>query len=748
MMPRKLTNYYWRLVSLSLCLSIFDLNVIESCASSTSNSGLPQQFEQFETRDRPFWRACTPHPSLCVCQPCPFTMALPTSLTPFSFLLSSSLLAHLLLRIVTASETELLLQFKDSIENNHALSSWNQSIPSCSGEKSNWPYVQCYKGHIWGLTLENMNLKGVVDVQTLKELPYLRTFSLKNNDFDTSWPNINNLLGLKTLYLSDNKFNGDIPAQAFQDMKWLKKIHLSNNQFTGSIPTSLTSTPRLVELRLEGNNFTGSIPNFQHAFKSFSVANNQLEGEIPNNLRNMPASAFSGNEELCGAPLGACSTKKKSPMRIIVVVVLVIVALVVIGAVALFILRKRREQEPTESTENPSSTSQKKAKSREASDEGSHRSRASSHGSKRDMKLSFVRDDTEHFDLHELLRASAEILGSGCYSSSYKAALPNGSVLVVKRFKQMNNVGKEEFHEHMRRIGRLNHPNLLPLIAYYYRKEEKLLVTNFMHNGSLAVRLHGNQSLEQPCLDWGSRLKIVKGVAKGLEYLYVEMPSLIAPHGHLKSANVLLNESLEPILTDYGLVPVINQDLAPDIIVMYKSPEYLQHGRITKKTDVWCLGILILEILTGNLPTNFIQGKGSEWSLVNWVHSIVPEDWSKEVFDKNMYVAKNSEGEMIKLLKIALTCCEGDVDKRWDLKEAVNRIYEVKERDYDEEDNSRSPSDASEVDIKKAHSSESYWRRYPAPNCIFPKPRGLEPNNEVQTNLQQHFPTEFMHQIP
>ena len=107
------------------------------------------------------------------------------------------------------------------------------------------------------------------------------------------------------------------------------------------------------------------------------------------------------------------------------------------------------------------------------------------------MKLTFVRDDREKFDLQELLKASAEILGSGCFSSSYKAALLNGPLIVVKRFKQMNNVGREEFQEHMRRIGRLKHPNLLPLVAYYYRKEEKLLVTDYIQNGSLAVRLHG-----------------------------------------------------------------------------------------------------------------------------------------------------------------------------------------------------------------------------------------------------------------
>lgn len=212
----------------------------------------------------------------------------------------------------------------------------------------------------------------------------------------------------------------------------------------------------------------------------------------------------------------------------------------------------------------------------------------------------------------------------------------------------------------------------------------------------------GHQALGEPSLDWPIRLKIVKGIAKGLEYLYKDMPSLIAPHGNLKSSNVLLTQTFEPLLTDYGLVPVINQDNAQDIMVTYKSPEFLQHGRITKKTDVWSLGILILEILTGKLPATFLQqGKGSEVSLASWVHSVVPEEWTNAVFDQEMGATQNSEGEMAKLLKIALSCCEGDVDKRWDLKEAVEKIQQVKERDNNQDEDFYT-SYASDAEIKSS----------------------------------------------
>ena len=625
--------------------------------------------------------------------------------------ITTLLIFHHLINIASCiSDLESLLKLKISLQNTDtALSSWNTSVPPCTGDNANWSGVLCYKGHVWGFKLENMNLKGIIDVDSIKDLPYIRTLSFMNNNFDTSWPDLSKLPGLKTVYLSNNKFSGEVPAEAFQGMQWLKKIYLSNNQFTGPIPTSLASLPRLISLRLDGNRFSGPIPEFNQTFKSFSVANNQLEGEIPATLRQIPTSSFSGNEKLCGAPLGACSSKKKSSsMNVsrIMAVVLVCAALLVILAVILLILIKRRkkakQQELGEgvgvAANNISrdNTNQKKESSSSSNnnnldDQGSVRSRGSSNRSSRkgvSMRLSFVREEaSELFDLQDLLRAAAEILGSGCHSSSYKADLLSGPTVVVKRFKHMNNVGREEFREHMRRLGKLKHPNLLPLLAYYYKRDEKLFITDFVPNGSLAVRLHGYQAIGQKSLDWPTRFKIVKGVAQGMEYLYKEMPNMIAPHGHLKSSNVLLSESMEPVLTDYGLVPVINQDVAHEMMVIYKSPEYLQHGRITKKTDVWSLGILILEILTGKFSTNFIQQSGieSELSLANWVDSVVPKEWSREVFDKDIEVTSDNEEEMVKLLKIALDCCELDVDKRLDLKEAVDRIQEVHQDNIQED---------------------------------------------------------------
>lgn len=194
-----------------------------------------------------------------------------------------------------SSESELLLQVKHSLANDNALSTWNSSTPPCSGNKANWVGVLCAGGKLWGLKLENMGLKGVIDVDSLQQLPNLRTLSFMNNDFDTTWPSINKLAALKSLYLSNNKFSGEIPAQTFQGMQWLKKLHLSHNQFTGAIPISLATLPRLIHLRMEGNRFNGHIPHFQQkTLRTFNVAQNELYGQIPESLSKMPASSFSG----------------------------------------------------------------------------------------------------------------------------------------------------------------------------------------------------------------------------------------------------------------------------------------------------------------------------------------------------------------------------------------------------------------------------------------------------------------------
>lgn len=466
-------------------------------------------------------------------RPCPPPGTITITITTIILLLVS------LEPTIGAPDDEALLKFKGSLEiGNDALASWAAGSPPCSGDKGNWVGILCEKGNVWGLKLENMGLKGTVDIESLEGAPQLRTISLMGNDFEGPLPDVKRLGALKSLYLSRNRFSGEIPGDKFSSMLSLKKVHLAQNQLEGQIPWSLVELPRLMELRLEGNKFSGQIPNFhQKGLKSFNISNNnQLHGPIPSALAQIDPTSFSGlfsflffwvlvlffnfvmcskkqancgllragDDGLCGPPLNkSCNTQKMPSIASIVMVsIAVTAALLAIGA-GIVILSRRNQSSP--SIEDPAQNKSPGANDMDPAVGSRSPDRGSSHGSlgKRagdNAKLSFVREDSERFDMSDLLKASAEILGSGCFGSSYKAALTNGPVMVVKRFKQMNNVDKEEFQEHMRRIGRLKHPNLLPIVAYYYKKEEKLLITDYIEKGSLAVHLHGMYTFLLPSI--------------------------------------------------------------------------------------------------------------------------------------------------------------------------------------------------------------------------------------------------------
>ncbi|XP_047942967.1 pollen receptor-like kinase 4 [Salvia hispanica] len=597
-----------------------------------------------------------------------------------------------------------LMRFKTALTNtDRSLANWNPSTNPCIGK---WAGVLCYNGYVWALQLDNMGLQGQIDVDSLAELSYLRTLSFINNNFQGSMPNWRKLGILMSLYLSDNHFSGQIANDAFEGMESLKKVYLSDNSFTGPIPGSLAS-PRMVEVGLDNNHFSGAIPAIHSQnLQVFNVSNNDLQGPVPPSLLKLDPSSFTGNKALCGGPNGpSCNLpkpppdlepilhhrpspppglrKKSSVSPAIIAIIILSIMLILLLLLLLLLLCRWILFEDDDDGDDVVKPQQKDmmsplpvgALSISIDGRGEQQRQRQQQAS----KLSFVKEDRQKFDLQDLMRASAEVLGSGSFGSSYKAVLVDGDAVVVKRFKQMNNITKEDFHEHMKRLGRLKHPNLLPLVAYLYRREEKLVVLDFVQNNSLAKHLHddGKRPKEWPKpLSWESRLKAIKGVARGLAYLHAELPSLNAPHGHLKSSNVMLDRNYNALLMDYTLSPIVNPSQISQALVVYRCPEYAQTGRIGRKSDVWCLGILILETLTGK-PVDKYMGA----DLLKWVKGIVEEAEGRGamVFDKSMETSKRSQLEINMLLQIGIACCQEDLDKRLGLEEAVTRIEQLQE---------------------------------------------------------------------
>lgn len=188
-----------------------------------------------------------------------------------------------------------------------------------------------------------------------------------------------------------------------------------------------------------------------------------------------------------------------------------------------------------------------------------------------------------------------------------------------------------------------------------------------------SVIISGNRSSDE--LNWPTRLRIIKGIAEGLGFLHTEFANQDLPHGNLKSSNILLSSSYEPLLTDYGLHALISNTQSAQALVAYNSPEAVMYQQVSPKSDVYCLGIVILEIMTGKFPSQYNPKGGID--VVQWVNQAISEDRIRELIDPEIGNASNSVDQMEKTLYIAAACTENDHAKRIEMREAVKNIGEV-----------------------------------------------------------------------
>nr|POF10345.1 putative leucine-rich repeat receptor-like protein kinase [Quercus suber] len=213
------------------------------------------------------------------------------------------------------------------------------------------------------------------------------------------------------------------------------------------------------------------------------------------------------------------------------------------------------------------------------------------------------------FSLKELEKYSnhfsvANEIGSGGYGKVYQGSLPTGQLIAIKRAKKESMQGELEFKTEIELLSRVHHKNLVSLMGFCFEKGEQILVYEYVSNGSLKDSLSGKSRIR---LDWMRRLRVALGAARGLAYLHeFANPPII--HRDIKSDNILLDESLNAKVSDFGLSKPIDDSEGSHVITQvkgtmgYMDPEYYMTYKLTEKSDVYSFGVLMLELLTAKKP--------------------------------------------------------------------------------------------------------------------------------------------------
>ncbi|CAN6467338.1 unnamed protein product [Victoria cruziana] len=546
-------------------------------------------------------------------------------------------------------------------------------------------------GRLEEITLSRNQINGSIPAE-LGELPRLQTLDISYNNITGSFPqSLSNLSSLSRLNLANNRIQGNLPV-TMNSLKNLKALVLRRNRFSGPIPETLGNVSGLLQLDLAENSFNGSIPASIAELPDLNALNvsyNNLSGAVPTQLwMRFNSSSFVGNLQLCGysnsvpcpspppppasnitepSSFPSSQRQKLSKKDIILIAAGVLLAILLLLCCILLCCLMMKKTTTGGKGAEAAPRKEKAVPTAAADIEG---------GGDAGGKLVHF-DGPFVFTADDLLCATAEVMGKSTYGTVYKATLEDGNQVAVKRLREKIAKNQREFETEVNMLGKIRHPNLLALRAYYLGpKGEKLLVFDFMPRGSLAAFLHA-RGPETP-INWKTRMNMAIGAARGLSYLH-NQENIV--HGNLTSGNILLDEQINAKIADFGLSRLMTAAANSNVVATagalgYRAPELSKLKKASTKTDIYSLGVILLELLTGKAPGESMNGV----DLPQWVASIVKEEWTNEVFDLELMRddAATTGDELLNTLKLALHCVDPSPTSRPDINQVLQQLEEIK----------------------------------------------------------------------
>ncbi|CAN6197253.1 unnamed protein product [Urochloa humidicola] len=498
-------------------------------------------------------------------------------------------------------------------------------------------------------------------------------------------PGIGGCTRLLALQLGSNNLGGEIPPEIGKVKSLQIALNLSFNHLVGTLPRELGRLDKLVTLDLSSNQISGQIPGDMRGMLSLievNLSNNRLSGAIPafGPFQKSAASSFSGNAKLCGDPLDVdCGSiygsnygmdHRRISYRVALAVVgsCVLIFSLVSLVVALFMWRERQEKEAEE----------KKAEAGEVV-VAAPQVLAST---------VFIESLQQAIDFQSCVKATykdANELGNGTFSTSYKAVMPSGMVVCVKKLKSVDRAVTNQQTKMIRELERLahiNHKNLVRPIGYVIYDDCALLLHHHMPNGTLLQLLHNdcNTDGEKQKPDWPRLLSIAIDVAEGLAFLH----QVATIHLDICSGNVYLDSHYNALLGEVEISKLLDPSKGTASISAvagsfgYIPPEYAYTMQVTVPGNVYSYGVVLLEILTSKLPVEEEFGEGVD--LVKWVHTAPARgETPEQIMDPRLSTVSFAwRRQMLAVLKVAMQCTERASAKRPRMKKVVEMLQEAK----------------------------------------------------------------------